>query len=117
MGYHIKTNKPFKLVLDKGRGIFMFNDQKRKKRTTNQIKMLDCGGSTWDCPYSVGPTTSASAKSEEKPKFEFGIVPDVQYWDGDASGTRYYRNSVDKLMEASQTLNSEDVDLPFKQVI
>lgn len=52
----------------------------------------------------------AFAKGEEKPKLEFGIIPDIQYCDCDASGVRYYRNSVDKLKEAVQTMNQEDVD-------
>ncbi|KKK33667.1 hypothetical protein WQ57_23920 [Mesobacillus campisalis] len=53
---------------------------------------------------------AAFAKSEEKPKFEFGLVPDAQYCDCDINGTRYYSNSLDKLKEAAQTFNSEKVD-------
>ena len=90
--------------------IFMFNDQKRKKSLGVTLKCLTAAAALGIALTAVSPTTSAFAKSEEKSKFEFGIVPDVQYWGGDSSGTRYYRNSVDKLIKAAQTLNSEDVE-------
>lgn len=110
MDYHKnEKNNSILLWTRKGR-IFMFNDQKGKKGLQIKLKCLTAAAALGIALTAVGPTTSAFAQSEEKPKFEFGIVPDVQYWDGDASGTRYYRNSVDKLMEASQTLNSQDVD-------
>ena len=96
--------------MDREGRIFMLNDQKRKKGLGVKLKCLTAAAALGIALTAVSPTTSAFAKSEEKPKFEFGIVPDVQYWGGDSSGTRYYRNSVDKLMEAAQTLNSEDVD-------
>jgi manganese-dependent ADP-ribose/CDP-alcohol diphosphatase len=93
----------------KGR-ISMFNDQKGKKRLQIKLKCLTAAAALGIALTAVSPTTSAFAKSDEKPKFEFGIVPDAQYWNGDASGVRYYRNSLDKLMEASQTFNKQDVD-------
>src|SRR4051812_18457273 len=96
--------------MDRERRIFMLNDQKGKKGLGIKLKCLTYVAALGIALTAVSPTTSAFAKSEEKPKFEFGIVPDVQYWGGDSSGTRYYRNSVDKLMEAAQTLNREDVD-------
>ncbi|SFL60512.1 Calcineurin-like phosphoesterase [Gracilibacillus orientalis] len=59
---------------------------------------------------SIFPTASVYANGKEQPKLEFGVVPDVQYCDCEVNGTRYYRNSVTKLIEASQTLNQENVD-------
>lgn len=58
---------------------------------------------------AMGPTASALAKSDKKPSFEFGLVADAQYCDCDAAGTRFYRNSVDKLTEAAQTFNQHDL--------
>ncbi|MGP4039652.1 metallophosphoesterase [Gracilibacillus sp. D59] len=59
---------------------------------------------------SISPTASVYANGKEQPKLEFGVVPDVQYCDCEVNGTRYYRNSVTKLIDASQTLNQENVD-------
>ncbi|MFC3040714.1 metallophosphoesterase [Virgibacillus xinjiangensis] len=56
------------------------------------------------------PGGSVLANSGEKPKIEFGLVPDAQYCDCEVNGTRYYRDSVDKLMEAAQTFNEQDID-------
>lgn len=52
---------------------------------------------------------NSSDKSDKKPSFEFGLVADVQYSDYDAKGTRFYRNSVDKLTEAAATFNQHDL--------
>ena len=60
--------------------------------------------------FSTFLTTSIYAKGAEQPKLEFGVVPDVQYCDCEINGTRYYRNSVSKLIDASQVLNQENVD-------
>ena len=90
------------------RRIFML--QKGKKGMGAKLKCLTAAAALGIALSSVSPATSAFANSNEKPKFEFGIVPDIQYCDCDASGTRFYRNSVDKLREASQTFNKEDVD-------
>ncbi len=48
---------------------------------------------------------STFAKNVDKPKIEFGVVPDAQYCDCDPSGTKYYRNSLEKLADAAQTFN------------
>ncbi|WP_176330408.1 metallophosphoesterase [Oceanobacillus rekensis] len=56
------------------------------------------------------PSGDVLANSAEKPKIEFGLVPDAQYCDCEVNGTRYYRNSVDKLIEAAQTFNERDID-------
>ena len=42
--------------------------------------------------------------------FSFGLVADVQYWDGPAHGTRYYADSTTKLAEAAGTINAAQVD-------
>ncbi|RLL41119.1 phosphatase [Oceanobacillus piezotolerans] len=56
------------------------------------------------------PSVTDAAEGIGKPKIEFGILPDIQYCDCEANGTRYYRNSIEKLKEASETLNEENVD-------
>ncbi|MFC4559483.1 metallophosphoesterase [Virgibacillus kekensis] len=56
------------------------------------------------------PAASVYANGTEQPKLEFGVIPDVQYCDCEVNGTRYYRDSVTKLIDASQTLNQENVD-------
>ncbi len=40
----------------------------------------------------------------------FGIVTDCHYADADAAGTRYYRESLDKLAECVELMNAEKVD-------
>lgn len=59
---------------------------------------------------TLDPAIFKKGKTQEKPRIEFGLVPDAQYCDCDISGTRYYRNSLDKLQEATQTFNEENVD-------
>ncbi|WP_162830009.1 alkaline phosphatase PhoX [Amycolatopsis palatopharyngis] len=59
---------------------------------------------------AVAATPLASAESEHKTLFEFGLVADAQYCDCDPKGTRHYRESPAKLAEAAETFNQEDVD-------
>ncbi|MHC4230400.1 MAG: metallophosphoesterase [Planctomycetota bacterium] len=40
----------------------------------------------------------------------FGIVTDCHYADADAAGTRFYRESLDKLTECEKLMNAEKVD-------
>jgi predicted phosphodiesterase len=40
----------------------------------------------------------------------FGIVTDCHYADADAQGTRFYRESIDKLSECVELMNAEKVD-------
>ncbi len=54
--------------------------------------------------------SGAHAESaEEAPEFSFGLVADVQYADIPASGSRYYRESLDKLRECVETFNAMDL--------
>ncbi|WP_428912037.1 metallophosphoesterase [Niallia sp. Krafla_26] len=88
----------------------MLNSQKGKLKLRIKLKCLTAAAALGMALTAVSPTTSAFAKSEEKPKIEIGIVPDAQYCDCDVNGVRFYRNSLDKLMEAAKTFNQEDVD-------
>jgi manganese-dependent ADP-ribose/CDP-alcohol diphosphatase len=88
----------------------MLTGQKGKKKLGIKSKCWTAAAVLGISLAAVSPTTSAFAKSEEKPKFTIGVVPDIQYCDCNDNGTRFYRNSIDKLMEASQTFNQEDVD-------
>ncbi|UCF15072.1 MAG: hypothetical protein JSW59_16810, partial [Phycisphaerales bacterium] len=40
----------------------------------------------------------------------FGIVTDCHYADADTAGTRFYRESLDKLGECVELMNAEKVD-------
>lgn len=46
----------------------------------------------------------------EKPSFSFGVVADVQYADQDNAGTRHYRLSPKKFLEAVDSFNQKKVD-------
>lgn len=46
----------------------------------------------------------------QKPFFSFGIIADIQYADIDPAGSRFYRNSIDKLRDAVSGLKSDSVD-------
>lgn len=49
-------------------------------------------------------------QTKELPLMKFGIISDVQYADRDDVGSRNYRGSLDKLVEAVQTFNDNDVN-------
>lgn len=47
---------------------------------------------------------------KEKPIIRFGVIADIQYCDSDTHGSRYYRNSLNKLEASIKDLNSEQVE-------
>jgi alkaline phosphatase len=51
------------------------------------------------------------AATEDKPKLRCGLVTDLHYADKDSRGTRYYRESLTKLAEASEQFDKEKPDL------
>jgi predicted MPP superfamily phosphohydrolase len=55
-------------------------------------------------------TQSTQPNIIEKPIFSFGIIADIQYADIDPAGSRFYRNSIEKLRNAVSTLKSDSVD-------
>lgn len=52
-------------------------------------------------PFGLGAGTASAADGA----FQFGVIADCQYADFDTVGTRYYRNSIEKLREAVQVFN------------
>ncbi|MGH3328561.1 MAG: metallophosphoesterase [Streptomycetales bacterium] len=58
---------------------------------------------------TLGTTEPASAKSEHKALFEFGLFADAQYCDCEDKGIRHYRLSLAKLAEAAETFNQRDL--------
>jgi len=48
------------------------------------------------------------------PEITFGVISDIQYCDDEPSGTRYYRNSIQKLEESVQKLNSQNLDFAIQ---
>ncbi|HOK26033.1 MAG TPA: metallophosphoesterase [Bacteroidales bacterium] len=53
------------------------------------------------------PVVSAEMQ-EQTPLFSFGIITDVQYCDCEPAGSRFYRNSFQKLEEAFNTFKAEN---------
>lgn len=86
----------------------MFISQKSKNRWAMKWKCISVAAAFGLSLVVVGTTTTVSAK-DKKESFEFGIVADAQYCDCDASGTRFYRHSVDKLTDAAKTFNQHDL--------
>lgn len=58
-------------------------------------------------PLSCALNSASSAKLY---RVRFGIVTDCHYADADTLGTRYYRESLDKLTECVSLMNAERVD-------
>ena len=58
-------------------------------------------------PLSCALNSTSSAKLY---RVRFGIVTDCHYADADTLGTRYYRESLDKLAECVKLMNPERVD-------
>lgn len=52
---------------------------------------------------------SSSKKNERTEIIKFGIIADIQYCDCETRGSRFYRNSLQKLDECVQDLNKEKV--------
>ncbi len=59
-------------------------------------------------PFSCAINNSPKARQRTA---RFGIVTDCHYADADAQGTRFYRESLDKLSECVTLMNTERVDL------
>ncbi len=53
---------------------------------------------------------SNSAFSQETPVIRFGIIADIQYGDCETKGSRFYRNSLEKLEECVADLNRQQVE-------
>lgn len=51
-----------------------------------------------------------SCASKTKQAVRIGVIADIQYCDCETRGTRFYRNSLQKLEAAVQELNKENVD-------
>ena len=58
-------------------------------------------------PLSCAPKSTLSNKHDT---VRFGIVTDCHYADADTLGTRFYRESLDKLTECAALMNNERVD-------
>ena len=58
-------------------------------------------------PLSCAPEGRSSARRRTA---RFGIVTDCHYAEADAAGTRFYRQSLDKLGECVSLMNAEKVD-------
>jgi len=61
---------------------------------------------------ALGSLSCAPGKPSvrHRPPVRFGIVTDCHYADADPAGTRFYRESVDKLSECVARMNAEGVD-------
>ncbi len=61
------------------------------------------------CALFVFSLSATQAVSEEISTFDFGVIADCQYCDGDTAGVRHYRNSPDKLRACVEQLNTFDL--------
>ncbi len=57
-----------------------------------------------------GTYTSGNHISIQDPIIRFGLISDVQFCKCEASGNRYYSNSINKLRDALNDFNSEELD-------
>lgn len=48
--------------------------------------------------------------AQKAPLFSFGVITDVQYYDGANAGSRYYKDSPDKLSKVVTELNAQPID-------
>ena len=61
-------------------------------------------------PLSGGEPKTKAVAQDQTPIFSFGIITDVHYCDQEKSGTKDYRESVNRLKEALNTLTIDSVD-------
>lgn len=57
----------------------------------------------------LAPVAPTLALAKQEPLFTAGLVTDAQYADSDPKGTRFYRNSVQKLGDAVEHFNGRDL--------
>ena len=60
--------------------------------------------------FFIFTTLLLNAQTDYKPVFRFGLIADIQYCDCDPANNRYYRNSLPKLEECIDDLNSLGVE-------
>ncbi|WP_121613624.1 metallophosphoesterase [Mesobacillus foraminis] len=86
---------------------------KMKNRMRKKLMVMSTAAVMGVSLFASSPLAMASAgennKKEKKPRFEFGLVADAQYCDCEPAGTRFYRESLDKLSAAAQTLNQHNL--------
>lgn len=92
----------------------MFLSEERNKQLLSKLIGISAAALLAIVLVALFPAGSVLAKSEEKPKFEFGLVPDAQYCECEDNGTRYYQDSVTKLIEAAQTFNQQNIDFTIQ---
>ncbi len=60
--------------------------------------------------FFISAFLAVRASCQDKPVLRIGVIADIQYGDIDPAGTRFYRNSLQKLEACVADLNSEQVD-------
>jgi alkaline phosphatase len=68
------------------------------------------GGTLFLVGSALLPGECLLAATEEKPKLRLGLVTDLHYADKDSSGTRYYRESLTKIAEATKHFEQDKPD-------
>ena len=53
--------------------------------------------------------SSTAQTTSEKPILKFGLIADPQYGDCETKGSRFYKNSLDKLRDAVEDINQTGV--------
>lgn len=57
----------------------------------------------------VTPLRASGATFNQQPVLQIGIVADAQFADSDTKGTRFYRNSIEKLSTAVEDFNRQEL--------
>jgi hypothetical protein len=81
--------------------------QNSNNETSRRVFLRD--GSLFLLTTATGLTTKALAAvgQDEKPALTAALITDVHYADANARGTRYYRESLDKMRETVKTLGEK----------
>lgn len=83
------------------------NCLRRDRVVTRRVFLKSSAASLAALSLSCAQLGSSSARRRTT---RFGIVTDCHYADADAAGTRFYRESLDKLGECVELMNAEKVD-------
>lgn len=65
-------------------------------------------------PFQLGAVLESMAVASKPASLRVGLLTDVHYCDAQARGSRYYRESVDKMHEAVSTFNQKAVEVAIE---
>jgi manganese-dependent ADP-ribose/CDP-alcohol diphosphatase len=80
----------------------MYDSTHRHGVTRRRFQQLLAGGLTMAFSSTIGHTAE---EADKRPAFSFAVIADAQFCDADPTGSRFYRNSLDKLSRCVESLN------------